>query len=87
MFIFAGVADAQKGKAKGKKDAGITPDSPLYVVDIATEAVEELLTLNPEAKVLKKVENAAERLAEMEAMQNKNNPKALEKAESNFEKK
>jgi len=83
-LVFVGGVYAQ---GKSSKDAGITPDSPLYIIDIATESIQELLTLNPDAKVLRKVENAAERLAEMEAMASENNPKAVERAQENFEKK
>lgn len=61
-------------------DAGITPDSPLYVLDIAIEKIIELFSEN--SKLL----HAKERLAEVKVMIQQNKLQAAERARDEFEK-
>ena len=48
--------------------AGLTPNSPLYFLERAAEAIGEFLTFNTEAKAKLQAERALERIAEVKAM-------------------
>ena len=48
--------------------AGLTPNSPLYFLERATEAIDEFLTFDTEAKARLQAERALERIAEVKAM-------------------
>ncbi|MEK6899628.1 MAG: DUF5667 domain-containing protein [Nanoarchaeota archaeon] len=68
------------------EDPGITPDSFLWGVDRALEQVSLLLAADPEAKVVKGLEIARERLLEVKAMAEEKNLPALEKAQGEHSK-
>ncbi len=63
------------------EDPGVTPDSFLWGVDRALEQISLLLAANPEAKAVKGLEIAQERLLEVKAMAEERNLPALEKAQ------
>ncbi len=67
---------------KSSQDPGITPDSFMWGVDTALEQISLLLAANPEAKAVKGLEIARERLLEVKAMAEEKNLPALEKAQS-----
>ena len=72
--------------------AGLTPNSPLYFLERAAEAIGEFLTFNTEVKARLQAERALERIAEVKAMlaEKEVNPKglnvALEKLQANVAK-
>jgi hypothetical protein len=60
--------------------AGLTPNSPLYFLERAAEAIGEFLTFDTEAKARLQAERALERIAEVKAMlaeKEEVNPKGL----------
>lgn len=61
--------------------AGMTPDSPLWGLDLAIEKIQLALTRDPTAKIQKRLENVEERVAEEKAMAESGNEAALDKAE------
>lgn len=69
---------------------GITPDNPLYFLDLSIEKIELLLTSSTISEAKKYLKFAEERLAEAEVMLNKlkeeQAEKALSRYESDFEK-
>lgn len=67
-------------------DPGITPDSFLWGVDKALEQISLLITFNPEAKAVKGLEIARERLMEVKVMAEEKNLPALEKAQKGHHK-
>jgi len=62
-------------------DPGITPDSPFWGIDKAFEQLSLFLTTSPEAKSIKGLEIASERLAEIKVMISENKLKATIKAQ------
>ena len=56
--------------------AGITPDSPLWAIEIATERFMEMLAMNSDTKTALQLKHADERIAEMQVATNKE--KAME---------
>lgn len=72
--------------------AGLTPNSPLYFLERAAEAIGEFLTFDTEAKAKLQAERALERIAEVKAMlaEKEVNPKglnvALDKLQANVAK-
>ena len=62
-FCFGGVAYAQEDETL--PDHGITPDSPLYFVDVWGEQLSLMFTFNAQAKAEKAMQYAGEKLAEM----------------------
>ena len=72
--------------------AGLTPNSPLFFLERAAEAIGEFLTFNTEAKAKLQAERALERIAEVKAMlaEKEVNPKglnvALDKLQANVAK-
>ena len=52
--------------------AGITPDTPLWKLDIMVEKIQVMLTFSPEEKVKKQLVFAEERLAEAEELASEN---------------
>jgi len=59
---------AQMQQERRAAQAGILPNSPLYGVKRMAETVDVLLTLNPEEKVQKKIQQATTRLNEAAAL-------------------
>jgi hypothetical protein len=59
--------------------AGLTPNSPLYFLERAVEAIGEFLTFDTDAKARLQAERALERIAEVKAMlaEKKVNPRGL----------
>ena len=68
------------------ENPGVTPDSFMWGVDRALEQISLLLTTNPEAKAMKGLTIAQERLLEVRAMAEAKNLPALEKAQKAHEK-
>ncbi len=62
-------------------DPGITPDNPLWEIETAMENVNLALTFGDEAKARKRAQMARERLLEAKLMAERQNIKALEKAQ------
>ena len=67
-------------------DAGITPDTTLYGLDLAVERIKLALTFNKVTKVKVELKNAGERLAETKLMIEEGNLEAAEKARVNHDK-
>ena len=65
------------------ENPGITPDSFLWGIDKALEQISLLLATNPEAKAIKGLEIASERLAEIKVMIEENKLDAAGKAKEN----
>ncbi len=58
--------------------AGITPDSPLYGLDRAFERINLILTFDVAKKSERRLQNAAERLAELQVLVNKGSESDVE---------
>lgn len=71
--------------AQSEPEAGITPDSFLWGLDIAIEKIALTMTFTDEEKALLKLTFANERLSEMKSMIALNNDIGLEKANLNRE--
>lgn len=71
---------------KALVDPGMTPDNFFYFIDGWGESIDLLFTFNKESKVEKELLIAEEKLAEARAMAEKDNEKALEKAQAKYEK-
>ena len=71
---------AEDSDAEDASDAGVTPDSPLYGVDVAMDNIGLMLTFNKAKKAEKKLQIANERLKEAKMMAIGNNLVAMEKA-------
>ena len=65
---------------------GLTPDSPFYFLDTLGEKIGMLFTFGSEKKAEKALQFAEEKIAEVEAMAEKNKIEALEKANQNYQK-
>ena len=52
-------------------EAGITPDSPLWALDIAAERFTEMLAMNENTRIALQLKHADERIAEMQVANNK----------------
>jgi uncharacterized protein DUF5667 len=83
-LLLVGVASAQD--VNNLPDAGITPDSSLYVFDGLFEKLSLMLTFNQEKKVAKELRYAEERLAEVQEMLQSQNIQKLEVGLRNYEK-
>lgn len=68
FLVLAGIAVAQEVPAVNASPGFITPDSPLYPLDIAIKRLTLLLTFDPAAKADRGLSIAQERLAEVQAM-------------------
>ena len=66
-------------------DAGITPDSSLYAIDMALDDLSLALTFDEEAKVEKSLEIAEERLSETQEMVEEGNTEAADEAQAGYE--
>ncbi len=83
ILLFAAMVVAQEpSNAEALPDAGMTPDSMLYFLDVALDNIQLALTFNPEKKVAKGLEIAEERLAEVKVMAAEGNTEGLTKAEN-----
>lgn len=67
-------------------DPGLTPDSPFYFLERAAEAVGTFFTFGDIKKAERYANLAAERLAEVQAMAEKNKPELVEKTLERYEK-
>jgi len=83
-LLLVGVASAQD--VNNLPDAGITPDSSLYVFDGLFEKLSLMLTFNQEKKVAKELRYAEERLAEVQEMIQSQKMQKLEVVLLNYEK-
>lgn len=63
---------------------GILPDNPLYFVKSIFESIDVFLTFNSTAKVQKEMHYADERLAEVQAMVDKNETQYIQQIMSNY---
>lgn len=72
-------------QASAQANAGVTPDSALYGLEIALENARTALTFNADAKAKANIDQADERLAEIEAMIEANNSAAAQRAASRYE--
>ena len=92
LFVNASVKAQTQSPLPELPGAGLTPTSPLYFLERATEAIGEFLTFNTEAKAKLQAERALERIAEVKAMlaAQEVNPKglnvALDKLQANIAK-
>lgn len=66
-------------------DPGITPDSPFYFLDLAGEKIGEFFAFTTEAKVRHALATAEERLAEAEAMANRNQNELAKRARERYQ--
>ncbi len=73
---------AEDSDAEDALEAGVTPDSPFYGLDVAMDNVGLMLTFNKAKKAEKKLQIANERLKEAKMMGLRNNLDAMEKARS-----
>ncbi|MFC2002107.1 DUF5667 domain-containing protein [Chloroflexota bacterium] len=80
-LVFNGNAYAYDEKLP---DPGITPDSPFYFVDNWGKKIEMLFTFGAEAKALKAIEYAEERLAEARIMAIKNRAEGIKQATGGY---
>ncbi len=74
-LCFVGAAHAEEEELT-LPDPGITPDSPLYVFDRAMETAQEFFTRNAQARARLQVSFAAERVAEIKLLLEKNGVEA-----------
>jgi len=81
-LTFGGAAYAQDDELP---DPGITPDSPFYFLDTFGKKVGLLFASGPEAKAQKALEYAEERLAEANAMAEKNRVRETTRATGDYE--
>jgi len=72
--------------ASAETNAGIGPSSFFYFFDITLEKIGLFFTFSSEKKVQKALVYAEERLAEVEAVANENNPEAVAEAMANYQK-
>lgn len=80
MPVFAQTEDIEVG------EAGTTPDSPLYFLDVAMDNIAMAMQRTDNARMQKQLEVAEERLAEIKVMAEKGNVEGLQKAEQQHEK-
>jgi len=71
--------------ASANTKAGIKPGSFFYFFDTAFEKIGLFFTFNPEKKTEKALEYANERLAEVQAIEEGENPDAIKTAIANYE--
>jgi len=85
-LCFVGAAHAEEEELI-LPDPGITPDSPLYVLDRAMETVQEFFTRNAQARARLQVSFAAERVAEIKFLLETNGveAKGLDVAQTRLE--
>ena len=69
-----------------EEEAGIAPDSFLYLFDRLLEKLELALALSEEAKIKVRLKHAEERLAEIKLMQKKNKTKVIVKLSNEYQK-
>jgi hypothetical protein len=69
-----------------EEEAGIAPDSFLYLFDRLFEKLELALALSEEAKIKVRLKHAEERLAEIKLMQKKNKTKLIVKLSDEYKK-
>lgn len=85
LILFLGgfllIAQAPEVKAHGQEgEAGLTPDSPWYFLDIWGEQISLLFTFNQQAKIEKALAYAQEKVAELEAMPQEAKEEAIAEA-------
>ncbi|NOQ55545.1 MAG: hypothetical protein GQ477_01930, partial [Nanohaloarchaea archaeon] len=73
---------AEDSDEEDASEAGITPDSPFYGLDVAMDNIGLMLTFNKAKKAEKKLKIANERLKEAKMMGLGNNLGAMEKAKA-----
>lgn len=83
-LLLVGVASAQEVIVL--PEAGITPDSPLYIFDGLLEKLSLMFTFNQEKKAAKEMLYAEEKLVEVKAMLQKQKMQGLEVGLRNYEK-
>lgn len=88
MFLMPGALAQEKGAAGtgSEEEAGITPDSFLYIFDRLLEKLELALAMSEEAKIKVRLKHAEERLAELKLMQKKNKTKVIVKLSDEYKK-
>ncbi len=81
-LLFGGVAFAQETELP---DPGLTPDSPFYFLERITEAIGTFFTFGDLKKAKRYTALAAERLAEAQAVAEKEKPELIEKILERYE--
>jgi hypothetical protein len=81
LVVFAPSVFAQTDETR---KAGLTPDNPIYFVDTWSEDIGLALTRGTEAKARKQYDISQEKLAEVEAMAEKKDAAATEKAATRY---
>ena len=81
LLIPAGAIAEEEITEDLEGDPGVTPDSPLWGIDVALDKLSYLLTIGPEARARKGLAIAHERLLEIKAMADEGNDEAMEDAE------
>lgn len=82
LISFAFIAPMQVSAATAN---GVNPGTFFYFFDTTSEKIDLFFTFNPEKKAQKALENADERLAEIEAIAEEKNPDAIKTAVANYE--
>ncbi len=82
VLVLPMIAKAQEAELP---DPGLTPDSPFYFLERITEAIGTFFTFGDIKKVERHTALAAERLAEVKVMAEKEKPKLLEKTLERYE--
>jgi len=82
-LLFSGTVYAQDEELQ-LPDPGITPDSPFYFLDTLGKNISLFFAFGPDAKAKKALEYAEERLAEAQAMADKNKSKEVERAADGY---
>src|SRR3989344_8528297 len=68
LFFFSFVAAQETFSVETLRDAGVTPQSPFYRIDLALEKILFLMNINPQNKIAFGFQLAQERILEIEEM-------------------
>lgn len=82
LFLFCGAVSAQETELP---DAGLTPDSPFYLLELITEEIVTFFNFGDVKKAERYAALAAERLAEAQAIAGKGKPALTEKTLERYE--
>ncbi len=77
-------AESEPGDELITGDGGITPDNPLYGLDVAFDNIALTFTWNPEAKAKLGLKIAEERLLEAKTMAERGRPEAVQAAQEQY---
>lgn len=85
LFTILSIFSFVSAQEETLPSAGITPDSPFYFLDTTFEDIITLFTFGDEAKINRYLDRANERIAEIQAMAESDNPDALQNATDRYE--